>query len=640
MEDNSIAIFFDIGATLGSLSLNASGRPATFNVYDYIPRVLEHLKSGGLRIGIISNTGDNPGSLITGVMSQSEIWPHFESDLLIYSSDVGLTKETSEIFTYACQIAKAHPRQCLYVGEDSWERLNAATAGMRVSPHPLLVQDIIDGERLRFVRLSPPEDSPASQMRDAIQGKSFVPLHVSGRERSKLVGITTTSALATFANAQIDVVPLGSVDAPLWSDLYLLRDDRAARTGFLSFDGQSASFFAAGDQANWLVSSTGEGLLVALPAGRSVEEFHFEEAYHGHNLKLAPDLTLLTSFDTVLAAASFIEIDRCVSDVLSKSERDVLSRLTDESIKKHIGAYIGKAPLGDGGEAVRSRHIHSADNERVVRALAKHFSSISNRLRVCLHPFTHEGKRLFNVEAEIGPNGGSELVLVTAHLDSTAAFSPHYDPRADEAPGADDDASGVAGVLAIAEAIVSLATLQLPERTVRFVLFNAEEHGLVGSKAYARDQAAKAAPIVAVLQMDMIGYNVEAPRSWELHAGYWPSHEVQSRSLALAERVSRIAREVSPELQAPQVYVSKGSLQADRDPAEGRSDHAAFHERGYTACAASEDFFAGPDAHAPEPEGNPHYHQKEDTFVDPLYAADIARAIAASAWMIAREPLP
>lgn len=640
MQGEVHVVFFDIGATLGAIGLDASGTPATFDVYSHIPPILEQLKNRGLRIGIISNTGDHPGSQVTAVMSQSVIWRHFEADLLIYSADVGLAKDSPEIFTYASQVAKTGPRQCLYVGEDSWERLHATTAGMQVSPHPLLVQDIIDGERLRFVRLSPPEDLLSSQMRAALQGKSFVPLHVSGRERSKLVGITTTSALAALANAQIEVEPLGSADAPLLSDLYILRDDRAVRTGFLSFDGQSAAFFAAGDQANWLVSSTGEGLLVALPAGRSVEEFHFDEAYHGHNLKLTPDLTLLSSFDAVLATASFVEVERSFSDELSEKERDVLSSLTDGSIEKHIGAYIGTAALGDGGEAVRSRHIHSADNERVVHALAKHFSSISDQLRVRLHPFTHEGKRLFNVEAEIGPNGADELILVTAHLDSTAAFSPPYDPRTDQAPGADDDASGVAGVLAIAEAIVSLAALQLPERAVRFVLFNAEEHGLVGSKAYARDQAAKAAPIVAVLQMDMIGYNVEAPRSWELHAGYWPSQEVQMRSLALAERVSRIARQVSPELQAPQVYVSKGALQADRDPAEGRSDHAAFHERGYTACAASEDFFAGPDAHAPEPEGNPHYHQKGDTFVDPSYAADIARVIAASAWMLARGPSP
>jgi Zn-dependent M28 family amino/carboxypeptidase len=53
---------------------------------------------------------------------------------------------------------------------------------------------------------------------------------------------------------------------------------------------------------------------------------------------------------------------------------------------------------------------------------------------------------LHNVEAEL-PGLSPELVLITAHLDSTAANDPDYDERHAPAPGADDDASGVAAVL-------------------------------------------------------------------------------------------------------------------------------------------------------------------------------------------------
>ncbi len=167
------------------------------------------------------------------------------------------------------------------------------------------------------------------------------------------------------------------------------------------------------------------------------------------------------------------------------------------------------------------------------------------------------------------------------------------------------------------------------------MLFNAEEHGLVGSKAYARDQAATAAPIVAAFQMDMIGYNVQEPRAFEVHVGFWPSPEVQERSLRLAEHLGRLAAEVSPRLNPPQVYLSRGPSDAERDPAERRSDHASFQERGYAACAVSEDFFVGPDLSAPAPEQNPNYHRRGDTFVDFEYAADIARAVGAAAWVTA-----
>ncbi len=545
MQRDIRVVFFDIGGTLGVVELDSSGAPTQFEAYPHIPQLVKDLKARGHRVGIISNTDDQAAPAEIDILSRSNIGQYLDNDLLIYGSGIGFQKGPSEIFIQAGRAANVEMQQCLYVGDDSWERRNAAAVGMLVSPHPLLSAAIIGGEGVRFARLSPPADMEASQLREALQAQSFVPLHVSGQARSKLVGMATTSTLTALANAQIEIELLGAVDTPLFSDLYLLRDDRAARTGYLSFDGQSAEFFGAGEQANWLLSSTSEGLLVALPAGRSVEEFHFEEAHHGHNLKLVPDLTLLTSFD-VLAAASFVDVSERFAGELDSRERDILSCLTHSKIEKHIAPYIGTAPLGDDGEAVRSRHIHSPDNARVVDALAKHLSSISDKLRVRLHPFTHEGKRLFNVEAELGPANFGDLVLVTAHLDSTAAFSPPYDPRIDIAPGADDDASGVAGVLAIAEAMSSLAELRPLERGVRFLLFNAEEHGLVGSKAYARDQAAKVAPIVAVLQMDMIGYNVRPPRTWEVHAGYWPSQAVQKRSLELAECVGLLTPLISP----------------------------------------------------------------------------------------------
>ena len=166
-------------------------------------------------------------------------------------------------------------------------------------------------------------------------------------------------------------------------------------------------------------------------------------------------------------------------------------------------------------------------------------------------------------------------------------------------------------------------------------MFNAEEQGLVGSAAYARAQAAMAAPIVGVFQMDMIGYNVDPPRSWEVHAGFSASSDVQARSVALANILRMLAGEVSPALEAPQIYTSDGP--GNEDPAEGRSDHASFHVHGYAACACTEDFFAGPMPGHPPHERNPNYHKDTDTFVDEIYAADIARVVAAAAWAKATE---
>ena len=177
MNGNVQVVFFDIGATLGATVLDSSGAPIALDIYAYVAPVLQRLKQKGLRIGVISNTGQHPGSVITDLLSRTEIWANFDTELLIYSADVALEKNSPKIFLHASQVASVEPRQCLYVGEDAWERMHAATAGMQISPHPLLAEEIVNGAKVRFVRLSPPATIEASQLRSALQGKPFVPLH-------------------------------------------------------------------------------------------------------------------------------------------------------------------------------------------------------------------------------------------------------------------------------------------------------------------------------------------------------------------------------------------------------------------------------------------------------------------------------
>ena len=88
-------------------------------------------------------------------------------------------------------------------------------------------------------------------------------------------------------------------------------------------------------------------------------------------------------------------------------------------------------------------------------------------------------------------------------LNSTAQYSlcGHYDTVA-VAPGADDDGSGTAAVLAIAYV---LSKYQF-NHTIKFITFSGEEVGTYGSFTYAREASYRGDNIVAVLNMDMIGY--------------------------------------------------------------------------------------------------------------------------------------
>jgi Zn-dependent M28 family amino/carboxypeptidase len=244
------------------------------------------------------------------------------------------------------------------------------------------------------------------------------------------------------------------------------------------------------------------------------------------------------------------------------------------------------------------------------------------------------------VEAVLPGAAAGPAVLVTAHLDSTAAFGAvvedgaerPYEPERDPAPGADDDASGVAAVLAVARCLARLLeggwTHVAP---VRLVLFNAEEQGLVGSKAFARAAAGRGDAISAVLQMDMVGYMPaeHAPRwNFEVHAGTSEGGPTGAASLTLARTLADTATSVTVDLRPAEVY-------RDPDPAAGRSDHASFHERGWAGVAVSENFFAGQEPDAPVQVVNGTYHAATDTFVNAEYAAEIARAVAATALRIA-----
>jgi hypothetical protein len=77
----------------------------------------------------------------------------------------------------------------------------------------------------------------------------------------------------------------------------------------------------------------------------------------------------------------------------------------------------------------------------------------------------------------------------------------HYD-TVKGAPGADDDGSGAAAVLAIASVLCHYQF----NYTIKFITFSGEEVGTYGSFTYARDASYRGDNIVAVLNMDMIGY--------------------------------------------------------------------------------------------------------------------------------------
>jgi bacterial leucyl aminopeptidase len=638
------AAFFDIGNTLASVRLSPRQphRLERLDVYPQVSEVLQELRGNGVRLGVVSNIGQETEVDVRRVLEEAGLYDFFEPNLLVYGA-----KDSPQIFRHAAERAghSESPARCVYIGEDRNERGYALEAGFLVAPHPRLAREVLGGSRLRYIRVTvPPEHRGGDEWRESLRRLPVVPIDATGENGTTVYAITTSGAPSHLDDLGFEVLRLGGEDLPLATEMYFLRDDRQTRTGFLMEEGESSRFFDREEESQIVLASSEGGLYVALPAGRSVLEYHFEEALHGHTVKLMPGLGLLEASGMNQAANLLARTG--AEPTLSQDEIEAFHReITPQSIAADVDRYSGKKPTedADGSTIIESRHVQHEHNTLAVAALALDLERIGgDDFLVRLHRFTEVTTKgsyaLDNVEAELVGSELQEIVLITAHLDSTAAFTKfedrEYIPDEDPAPGADDDGSGIAAVLTAARAIKKLSALKRPKRTIRFVLFNAEEEGLVGSGEYARDQRALRAPILAVYQMDMMGYNREVPRTYEIHAGA-DSQDVQDRSLVLAERIGSLSEQVSPNLPAPQIYLNQGLAQQDKDPAYNRSDHHSFHLVRYAACAATEDFFAGPRPDSPQSEGNPNYHQTSDTFVDPEYAADIARAVAAAAWATA-----
>ena len=107
------------------------------------------------------------------------------------------------------------------------------------------------------------------------------------------------------------------------------------------------------------------------------------------------------------------------------------------------------------------------------------------------------------------PRLKNEWVVISAHPDHNGAVGDTV------FHGADDNASGAVGLLAIAEAYAKAAAAgQRPRRSVLFASFNSEERGpLMGSWGYTEAPAVPLDRTVAMINMDMIGRNEEVPEN-------------------------------------------------------------------------------------------------------------------------------
>ncbi len=249
-----------------------------------------------------------------------------------------------------------------------------------------------------------------------------------------------------------------------------------------------------------------------------------------------------------------------------------------------IGALSGEKAINVKGDIIRERRKDSS------RKLAREFLT---------NEYKKMGYDVREVPFSRGNYSGVNLVAEkTGAQDGFVIVSAHYDTV--NSPGADDDASGVATSLLIAKALAG----QPLKLGVRFVAFDLEEVGLVGSKEYATHlkQQGEIAKLRGVFHVEMTGFNPD---------GHNAIHVIdcnENTSAQLSELVMQSVR-------------TQGLPLKRVDACTSRSDHAVFWNYNRPAIVVSQNFFGGDD--------NPCYHRTCDQIksLDTQYLAQIAQAI-------------
>ena len=145
--------------------------------------------------------------------------------------------------------------------------------------------------------------------------------------------------------------------------------------------------------------------------------------------------------------------------------------------------------------------------------------NLATKAQVEVNAIYEKNARTMNVVAMIegsDPKLKNEFVVIGAHLDHVGSQAGLL------FPGANDNASGSAGVLEIADAFVK-GGIQ-PKRSVVFVLFASEEQGLNGSRHFVESWKNGYDKIIAMINLDCIGYGdsiqvgngKSAPQLWEI----------------------------------------------------------------------------------------------------------------------------
>lgn len=262
------------------------------------------------------------------------------------------------------------------------------------------------------------------------------------------------------------------------------------------------------------------------------------------------------------------------------------TEITEKELKEHILFLASQENAGrfPGTKANRKvvKYIKRDFKKNGLCPISKNFKQkFKANIRVAKGEPKKKPVKTSNVVAYIKGNDPvlkNEYIVLGAHYDHLGMGGPSSKSDKKNAIhfGADDNASGIASLLEIAEKMA--ANKKQLKRSIIFVAFGAEEQGLLGSKFFVENPIVPLSQIKLMINMDMAGRLNEANHVYVNGAGTFPNGVALMKNLDTSLQLTPV--------------VHAGSV--------GGSDHVSFYKKGLSVMG----IHTG---------AHPQYHRPEDT---------------------------
>jgi FtsZ-binding cell division protein ZapB len=259
-----------------------------------------------------------------------------------------------------------------------------------------------------------------------------------------------------------------------------------------------------------------------------------------------------------------------------------------ENLKKHVVALA---------KDIGERNFMQYQNlERSANYIKQEFRNYGYQPQEQIYSL--EGKSFRNIfAAKAGKAQPDKIIIICAHYDSVIGSC-----------GADDNASGVAGLLELAR-ILSQEELNC---TIKFIAFTNEEPPFfmskdMGSFRYAQEAKKRKEDILGVLCLESIGYYSDKKGSQSYPLGFRFFYPDKGNFIAVVSNfgsqdfLRKIVREFRKQSNFPLQFLTAPMFLA---PAISFSDHWSFWKFGYKAVMVTDTAFYR----------NPYYHTAADTY--------------------------